>query len=1027
MRVWPLAVVLAFVSPALSLAFELRPHEGVAFVADTNRDGILSEADRSTSDEWHWSRGAFVPVNNDDDDHDGERDGEDRVINGENDKSDFATIDLHIHSRYHGAEILFDLNHAALPFVTLFQKQEDTWHPVSLNHASGIEAQETIHLTMEASEYAHADWDGTITLHALVRQNNRILDTAHLSLRVVPWLMSANTAPVTDLFVRERGERNAMFIQELKQHGDTLGFDVHVAPRSDLWQEMWMQDTMEIGYSQHPVSAGIHTQPAVLKANRQSDPVEVDGFARTLLAPDFGWLSYGESRNLSYPDPDAWVDWYGNLEVTPPLPGYPLGRIYYGDSGAKTMHPDIAAFLDAQELQGPAFRIDTSWLMIRHVDEIISFVEARDGTPYVLIVWPQAALDLLQSTLAEGHGNAVLNYGLNSQTTVASILNNATFVQYNQSLETDYLAVLIDQMQKELGLSDEQFIRIPVLFDYAGDAWTPNVVNSLFTRGTVLASNPRGPVIDGTDRFQEAIRNALDPFGVDIAFLDDVYYHQNKGNTHCGTNTVRLPLRSPFWHALPIHRLEPEPLQEEFSMSVELPDTIQQHIQNGMYTQAINAILALADQSDTPEAYQWEAERLRRIANDYRLTTEQAFELLQNRIEDVTRDEFDQWISEGRFDWRMIEGEPRFMRSTISNLYFRYPEIRARWSRQDTQRFQELVEDVVDHALVFSEAPHEIAAPRTYTIRFTLTVDEDAVPAGETIRCWLPFPQETSFQTNVELLSATPEPVTIAPADAEQRSVYFEQPAASDGPTMFTMDYTFTVQTRYNTIDPEAITTFIPADVERFTHEAPHVQFTPELQALTQDIVGDETSPWHKAKLIYDWMANNLHYSFAREYSTLTNISQGVYEQRYGDCGQLTLFFITLCRIAGVPARWESGWQIYPGFNNLHDWANIYVHPHGWVPVDPNYGMAIYSHSDTLSPETQKQVHDFYFGSISPYRLVANSNHSTPHTPDKRYPRSDTVDSQRGEVEWSGGNLYYNDFRYSLEILSSEPIMPDAP
>jgi hypothetical protein len=39
-----------------------------------------------------------------------------------------------------------------------------------------------------------------------------------------------------------------------------------------------------------------------------------------------------------------------------------------------------------------------------------------------------------------------------------------------------------------------------------------------------------------------------------------------------------------------------------------------------------------------------------------------------------------------------------------------------------------------------------------------------------------------------------------------------------------------------------------------------------------------------------------------------------------------------------------------------------------------------------------------------------------PLYPKKIYPRSETVDFQRGEVEWSGGNLYFPQWDYSMEI-----------
>jgi hypothetical protein len=45
-----------------------------------------------------------------------------------------------------------------------------------------------------------------------------------------------------------------------------------------------------------------------------------------------------------------------------------------------------------------------------------------------------------------------------------------------------------------------------------------------------------------------------------------------------------------------------------------------------------------------------------------------------------------------------------------------------------------------------------------------------------------------------------------------------------------------------------------------------------------------------------------------------------------------------------------------------------------------------------------------------------NNDFGRTFSPEKKYPRSDTVDFQRGEVEWDGGNLYYNQWSYRFEI-----------
>ncbi len=121
--------------------------------------------------------------------------------------------------------------------------------------------------------------------------------------------------------------------------------------------------------------------------------------------------------------------------------------------------------------------------------------------------------------------------------------------------------------------------------------------------------------------------------------------------------------------------------------------------------------------------------------------------------------------------------------------------------------------------------------------------------------------------------------------------------------------------------------------------EGPHVVFTEKIKSLGRQIIGDETNPMLQAKGFYDWIGANVKYSYAREYSTLTNISDYCLSHRYGDCGQEALLFITLCRSEGIPARWQTGWDLWPGAKDIHDWTEIYLEPYGWVPVDPWAGL----------------------------------------------------------------------------------------
>jgi transglutaminase-like putative cysteine protease len=99
--------------------------------------------------------------------------------------------------------------------------------------------------------------------------------------------------------------------------------------------------------------------------------------------------------------------------------------------------------------------------------------------------------------------------------------------------------------------------------------------------------------------------------------------------------------------------------------------------------------------------------------------------------------------------------------------------------------------------------------------------------------------------------------------------------------------------------------------------------------------------------------------------------------------------------------------MLHPGSKNLHDWGLVYFEGPGWVSVDQSFGR---------QELEGKNAKEFYLGGIDAYRLIVNDDYGRVLYPAKQFLRSETVDFQRGEVEWRGGNLYFNKWDYHLDI-----------
>lgn len=418
--------------------------------------------------------------------------------------------------------------------------------------------------------------------------------------------------------------------------------------------------------------------------------------------------------------------------------------------------------------------------------------------------------------------------------------------------------------------------------------------------------------------------------------------------------------------------------------------------------------------ADTREALLFQRERMRRILLDFTLDADAAKARVRKQVPDLTDAEFARWDQQGLIEHQVIDGRTLYFKRAPNNLFLLSPEAAARRAHPAPSSDSPL-ETISDH---HREARREALAthrssvtPNHVRVTETVTVRADAVPAGETIRAWLPFPRELAGQQEgVRLVDSQPAGAQVAPTDALQRTAYMEAKAQAGKPTTFALTYELTVYAQYHDIDaskvvPAAIT---PELAPYVAERAPHIVFTDDLRAYSRKVVGDEKNPYRIAQKLFA-AVDQIPWAGAREYSTLSNISDYTLHAGHGDCGEQTMLLIALLRLNGIPARWQSGWIFSDGkYENIHDWGQLYLAPYGWVPMDVTFGQLHPAKGD--DPALQW----FYLGGLDAYRIAFNSDFSQPFVPSKQFFRSETVDSQRGELEWRGGNLYFDQWDYDF-------------
>jgi protein-arginine deiminase len=319
---------------------------------------------------------------------------------------------------------------------------------------------------------------------------------------------------------------------------------------------------MELGYQMKPGPLGVVEMKTALQLERGGWGGGLEAFVPYELL--------GASQGYLYPAGDPTSHNYGgNLEVAPPVAGFPFGRLLYGGgtegallgrSNSDTMNANQVGFLDAQEIQGPALQLSSEWLAVGHIDEIFQFVPDlspdEGGKSFkVVLASPALARDTLLAAQSRGAGELVVFAGRDGSYSVDEILGAESFMARNEAAQARIDSVQ-EAMKAGLGLADDDFRPVPVLYEDAGGglvaAFNPGVQNLVTVGDRVFVPDPEGPVENGSDLWQQATLASLADTDLDVIFVDVYYsYHRLLGEAHCGTNVDRAPYATAWWTESP--------------------------------------------------------------------------------------------------------------------------------------------------------------------------------------------------------------------------------------------------------------------------------------------------------------------------------------------------------------------------------------------------------------------------------------------------------------------------------------------
>jgi transglutaminase-like putative cysteine protease/sugar lactone lactonase YvrE len=132
----------------------------------------------------------------------------------------------------------------------------------------------------------------------------------------------------------------------------------------------------------------------------------------------------------------------------------------------------------------------------------------------------------------------------------------------------------------------------------------------------------------------------------------------------------------------------------------------------------------------------------------------------------------------------------------------------------------------------------------------------------------------------------------------------------------------------------------IPADIsEKYLADNAKYRINdPVITQAVKQAIGDEKNMYWQMRKIFNYLIDNMYYERVGGWNTApTVLARG-----NGSCSEYSFVFISMCRAAGIPARYVGAVARRGDDRSIddvfHRWVEVYLPSYGWIPVDPSGG-----------------------------------------------------------------------------------------
>jgi transglutaminase-like putative cysteine protease len=251
---------------------------------------------------------------------------------------------------------------------------------------------------------------------------------------------------------------------------------------------------------------------------------------------------------------------------------------------------------------------------------------------------------------------------------------------------------------------------------------------------------------------------------------------------------------------------------------------------------------------------------------------------------------------------------------------------------------------------------------RSYTVDYSVDVRILEATRPNTLYLWIPKPVNSPSQRNVSLISRSTEPFIENHRGVSLFKLDNLGTGANHSINLTFRVEVYAVETGIRQQNLRQENTSLSAAYTKST-ELIHSD-NQQIRSTAASIVGREQNPYNKAKLLYDWIINNI--SINEDFQTGESIVHAL-EQKQADPYAAALLYTAFVRAAGVPCIPVAGVLIDRSGQTLrHYWTEFWINGFGWVPADPAMGAG----AAPKSFITTEDPANYYFGNMDNHRIA---------------------------------------------------------